>query len=450
MRPFSGDNFTGHFAGRLSVFDLWSKSSLRALLLPGGAVLLGAAVLAHAEWVALPAPSFNFLSYCALLGGMLLAWRFHSSRIFLALLIVYLSQLAIGLLAPANPRVPISPGVALLGVLIPLNFVVISLMQERGFTLSTVAPPLLLMFVQAVFLAVLAGGDQAPVRVRHAAPFALPKYVFVAFAIAAMLLLARSLRSHRPADNAFFWSLAACFLSLYFHPALRISAFYYLAALGILAVSIVETSYLFAYHDELTGLPSRRAFNDALHRLEPPYSVAAVDIDHFKSFNDTYGHDVGDQVLRLVASKLARVTGGGHAYRCGGEEFTILFPGKLTAEVEPHLEQLRATIETAHFHMRGNERRQVPRGAERRSGANRNRTRKGDAIRKLARKNPKDFLSVTVSIGAAASSSSSGTATEETLQAADKALYRAKANGRNRVEMAASRSSGRSRAAGIA
>lgn len=449
MRRFSGDNFSGHFAGHIFVFDLWNKSSLRALLLPGGAVLLCAAVLAHTGWVALPGPSLNFLSYCALLGGMLLAWRFHSSRIFLALLVVYLSQLAIGLLAPANPRVSIGPGVALLGVLIPLNFLVIGFMQERGFTLSTVAPPLLLMFVQAVFLVVLARGSEAPVRVRHPAPFALPKYVIVAFAIAALLLLARSLRSHRPADNALFWSLAACFLSLYFHSVMQISALYYLAAFGVLAISIVETSYLFAYHDELTGLPSRRAFNDALHRLEPPYSVAAVDIDHFKSFNDTYGHDVGDQVLRLVASKLARVTAGGHAYRCGGEEFTILFPGKTTAEVEPHLEQLRATIETAYFHMRGNERRQVPRGAERRSGANRNRSRKADAIRKLARNNLKDFLSVTVSIGAA-SSSSSGTATEEVLRTADKALYRAKANGRNRVEIAASRSPGRTKAAGIA
>lgn len=411
--------------------------------------MLCAAVLAHTAWIALPGPSLNFLSYCALLGGMLLAWRFHSSRIFLGLLIVSLSQLAIGQLSPANLRVPIGPGIALLGVLIPLNFILIGLMQERGFTVPTVAPPLLLIFVQGVFLAVLAGAGPTAARVHHPAPFELPKYVFAAFAMAGVLLFARSLLSHRPADNALFWSLTASFLSLYFHPAARISAVYYLAALAVLAVSIVETSYLFAYHDELTGLPSRRAFNDALHRLVPPYSVAVVDIDHFKSFNDTYGHDVGDQVLRLVASKLARVTGGGHSYRCGGEEFTVLFSGKLTAEVEPHLEQLRATIESAQFHMRGHERRQVPRGAERRTGAARTRTRKADAIRQLARGNLKDFLSVTVSIGAA-SSASAGTLTEQVLQAADKALYRAKANGRNRVEIATPRRSGRTKTAGIA
>jgi len=63
---------------------------------------------------------------------------------------------------------------------------------------------------------------------------------------------------------------------------------------------MVETSYLLAYHDELTALPSRRAFHEALLRLQPPYSIAMVDIDHFKRCNDTYGHDTGDEVLRLV------------------------------------------------------------------------------------------------------------------------------------------------------
>ena len=124
--------------------------------------------------------------------------------------------------------------------------------------------------------------------------------------------------------------------------------------------------YLLAYHDELTTLPSRRAFNDALLRLQAPYSIAVVDIDHFKRFNDTYGHDTGDQVLGLVAACLARVTGGGQAYRCGGEEFNILFAGKTTDQVVDHLEQLRATVERSEFRMRGGDRRQAARGPDRR------------------------------------------------------------------------------------
>src|SRR5215475_3125232 len=94
----------------------------------------------------------------------------------------------------------------------------------------------------------------------------------------------------------------------------------------IVAAAIVENSYRLAYHDELTLLPGRRAFNEAVMHLEHPFVIAAVDIDHFKSFNDTHGHDTGDQVLKLVAARLAEVGGGGRAFRYGGEEFTVIFP----------------------------------------------------------------------------------------------------------------------------
>src|SRR5207237_5805224 len=97
------------------------------------------------------------------------------------------------------------------------------------------------------------------------------------------------------------------------------------AASAILGLSMIETSYFLAYNDELTGLPSRRAFNEAIARLENFYSIAVVDVDHFKNFNDQYGHDTGDQVLRLVAARLAGVSGGGQSFRCGGEEFVVFF-----------------------------------------------------------------------------------------------------------------------------
>jgi diguanylate cyclase (GGDEF)-like protein len=246
------------------------------------------------------------------------------------------------------------------------------------------------------------------------------------------------------------WSLSAFFLALRFISITRVSTVYSATAACILAASIIENSYLLAYHDELTTLPSRRAFNDALLRLQNPYSIAVVDIDHFKRFNDTYGHDTGDQVLRLVAASLARVTGGGQAYRCGGEEFNILFPGKATAEVVDHLEQLRATIESSEFRMRGGDRRQLARGPDRRHDRVRGRARKGRAIRELAQEKLPAPLSVTVSIGVA-TSAKEGSEPALVLQAADKALYRAKANGRNRVEAASvPRRRSRVKAAGIA
>jgi diguanylate cyclase (GGDEF)-like protein len=305
-----------------------------------------------------------------------------------------------------------------------------------------------------VIVAVLGRAEERtslPARAHHAAlAVSWPDYALLAFAAAGILLLIRLLLTRKPADSALLWALASFFLSLRFTGTARISAAYSATAACIFATSIIETSYLLAYHDELTTLPSRRAFNDALLRLQHSYSIAAVDIDHFKRFNDTYGHDTGDQVLRLVAAKLAQVTGGGQAYRCGGEEFVILFPGKTTREVVDHLEQLRVAIQEAEFRMRGSERRQAPRGPDRRNVRTTGRARKGDSIRRLAQEKTPAPLSVTVSIGIA-HSSADRPSPDLVLEAADKALYRAKANGRNRVETAASlRRRNSTKAAGIA
>jgi len=125
----------------------------------------------------------------------------------------------------------------------------------------------------------------------------------------------------------------------------------------ILAASLIETSYVLAYHDELTGIRGRRAFNESLLSLDQQYAIAIVDIDHFKKFNDTYGHDTGDQVLCMVAKRLSDVGGDGQAFRCGGEEFAIVFRNTSAKEALDHLEALRQNIEQSTFHVRGADRR---------------------------------------------------------------------------------------------
>ncbi len=431
---------------------LWSRTTLKSLVVPGGILLMGIAVFAHSSWLTLPLPAINFLLYCALVGGMLIAWRFHSTRAFSALVVLFLAQQAVGVFgAHVLPGKPGLSGLQAVAVLVPLDFVLIALMSERGFSVSSVAPVGLFLFVQTVIVAVLCHAPGPPSRLHHVPPTtSLPGCAWMAFALTGIFLLARTLFTRKPLDSALLWSLTAFFLSLRFTGTPRISMLYSASAAFILASAIIENSYLLAYHDELTTLPSRRAFNDALLRLQHPYSIAVVDIDHFKRFNDTYGHDTGDQVLRLVATNLSRVTGGGQAYRCGGEEFAILFPGKSTSEVVDHLQQLRATVETSEFRMRGVDRRQAPRGPDRRNQRIRPRARKGHAIRQLAQDKPAASLSVTVSIGAAASTADE-TDPDSILQAADKALYRAKANGRNRLEIAGpTRSRTRVKTAGIA
>ena len=439
---------------------MWSKTTLRSLTVPGGVLLAGVALLAYSGWLTLALPALSFLYYCALMGGMLLAWRFHSSRTFFALLVVFLAQGAIALFG-GDRFSPGTPGwitVQAAAVLVPLNFILITLMQERGFSVSATAPVGLMLFVQFGIVAVLCrGAEEFASSSAHAhhptTTVSLPGYALLTFAAAVIFLLVRFLFTRKPIDSALLWSLSAFFLSLRFIGTTRTAAMYSTTAACILAASIIENSYLLAYHDELTTLPSRRAFNDALLRLQTPYSIAVVDIDHFKRFNDTYGHDTGDQVLRLVAACMARVTGGGQAYRCGGEEFNILFAGKTTDQVVEHLEQLRATVECSEFRMRGGDRRQATRGPDRRNQRPRARARKADAIRQLAQESVAVPLSMTISIGVATSATSvkEGSDPAEVLEAADKALYRAKANGRNRVETASSpRRRTRVKTAGIA
>ncbi len=139
-----------------------------------------------------------------------------------------------------------------------------------------------------------------------------------------------------------------------------------------------------------------------------------VDVDHFKKVNDTHGHDVGDQVLRMVATCLRRVTGGGRAYRYGGEEFVVIFPGKGLERALPHLEDLRETIGRAGFVVRGRKRpKQKP-------------------AKPSSKSTEKSKLHVTVSIGVA-SRDDKNTTPEQLIKAADKALYKAKKGGRNQV-----------------
>ncbi len=412
--------------------------------------MLGVAALAHSGWLTLALPAISFLYYCAILGGMLLSWRFHSSRNFLSLLLILIVQQAIGF-SIGTPKSLAAAQV--ISVLVPMDFILIAIMHERGFALESITTVALFFFVQTLTATVLLGSSAARpsalVRTHHSSPpLPLPQYVWFILGATALFLAVRFLLTRKPIDGALLWSLFAVVLAVRYQEIPRTATLYWAAAAGVLALSIVENSYLLAYHDELTTLPSRRAFSEALVRLKHPYSIAVVDIDHFKRFNDTHGHDTGDQVLRLVAANLARVTGGGEAYRCGGEEFTILFSGKTTADVVDHLEQLRQKIEKSEFRLRrGNDRRQSARGPDRRDG--RRQPRKADMIRQLAKEDSSTVLSVTVSIGVANSGERSET--EAVLKAADKALYRAKENGRNRVETSVGvRRTSRSKAAGIA
>jgi diguanylate cyclase (GGDEF)-like protein len=188
------------------------------------------------------------------------------------------------------------------------------------------------------------------------------------------------------------------------------------AAAAIMLVSLLQESHRLAFRDELTSLPSRRALEERLHGLGPVHAIAMVDVDHFKKFNDTHGHDIGDQVLKLVAARLAGIEGGGTAYRYGGEEFCLLFDDHTLAEALPHVERIRADIAAYQMAVRSDDRPKDPEA--------------GTRLRHL--RSAEKTLSVTVSIGIAEPDDQRATPAG-VLRAADKALYRAKESGRNRV-----------------
>jgi diguanylate cyclase (GGDEF)-like protein len=105
-----------------------------------------------------------------------------------------------------------------------------------------------------------------------------------------------------------------------------------------------------AVRDALTGLLNRRSLDEALGRQmrghpDAPFACLMIDIDHFKRFNDEFGHDAGDLVMQHVAQILMDTVGnGGNAYRFGGEEFTILLPGTDEAGALDCAERLREKI----------------------------------------------------------------------------------------------------------
>lgn len=162
--------------------------------------------------------------------------------------------------------------------------------------------------------------------------------------------------------------------------------------------------------DGLTGLNNRRYLDSHLKILFDraavrgrPISICMTDIDRFKLVNDTYGHDVGDEVLREFAARIrSTVRGADLACRYGGEEFVVVMPDTPMELAASVAERLRAIVEDKPFYVRSIDRE----------------------------------LSITASLGIATSSGAFG-APDEILKQADKALYEAKHAGRNRVVAAA-------------
>jgi len=232
--------------------------------------------------------------------------------------------------------------------------------------------------------------------------------------------VARAGPRHSPLDIGLAGALVAFLIACEWGTSPSAFHVFMFAAGAILLIALLQESHRLAFHDELTGLPGRRALQERLSGLGPAYTIAMVDVDHFKQFNDAHGHDVGDQVLKLVAARLAQIQGGGTAYRYGGEEFAVLFPERELGDALVHLERMRGEIETYRMAVRSVDRPRDPEAGSQRRAAG------------ASGPQPDKVLSVTVSIGAAQRTEAL-TTPSMVLHASDQAMYRAKQAGRNKV-----------------
>lgn len=238
--------------------------------------------------------------------------------------------------------------------------------------------------------------------------------VLLAYIITAAVLLFRFAKTRSVFESGFLGALIATAFLLSSGVQQPHAGLFMLAA-GLIAIgALVQNSYFIAYIDELTELPGRRALNEELSRLRGQYAIAMLDVDHFKKFNDTYGHDLGDQVLRMVASRLSKVSGGGKAFRYGGEEFCVIYPGKDMKAAFPFLSAVRQAIDDTKMIIRNKDRPD----------------KRPDIVPK--RRRPVQEVHVTISIGVAERGDALYTP-EDVIKAADKALYVAKEKGRNRI-----------------
>jgi diguanylate cyclase (GGDEF)-like protein len=417
----------------LDLYRLTRPLIVPAVVLIGAALLLAAAP-ALPESLAALGP---VLPWIALVTGVGLSIMFNRGRAFIAFASLLAAYGGMQIALETGPDTfAVTAVFTAITILVPANILFALVYSERGVYQHRNYRWWLIAAAEILAVAWIASAGRSPLSgaawqsmLKHWAlsspPMPLVGRILTGVALAVAVWRAwpePPAGSPRPLDVGMASSVVAFFIACeWFGKAGMFDAF--IAAAGVLLlIALMQESHRLAFYDELTGLPGRRALEERLPGLGPVCCMAMIDVDHFKKFNDTHGHDIGDQVLKLVAARLAQVQGGGVAYRYGGEEFAVLFPDRTLDDSVRAAEELRASIEGYEMRVRSDDRpRDSQSGSQLRAGMRQN---TGRASREKA-------LTVTISIGVAERENDMSAA--QALRAADKALYRAKHAGRNRV-----------------
>jgi GGDEF domain-containing protein len=363
-----------------------------------------------------------WMNYASLAIAGMIAWQFGRSRLVYACLLL--------LLIAVNKELTLTPEILEIrfsGILFGFVFLLYS--KDKGFSALNLLfslTILLLMFVLSwLCIPALQIASQtwltpidsllfqlSPDIRALVTPFNGVLLIFAAF-LGLFRLIFKSDNTH----NALYFALVLSAM-MHIHPNVEFGLIIMISLASLFCYSVIKDSFTMAFKDELTGIPSRRALMQYVQTLGRKYTVVMSDIDHFKKFNDTYGHDVGDEVLKLVASKLDKVKGGGKTFRFGGEEFIIVFPRQSATEVKPFVESVRQIIADYDIALRAKPRPPKPKSPS---------AKKAPAKEKIVK--------VTTSFGVAQRTKEHSDFAS-IMKQADIALYAAKKAGRNCMKVA--------------
>jgi diguanylate cyclase (GGDEF)-like protein len=404
---------------------LWK--SFLAIFFPAGLIFIIAIGFLRPQglpmWLQQPIAA---LPYIVLIFGLIFGWYFASSRMILSLLVLALADRALVLFpsTDADQAAVSQTIVAMTAFLVPLNLLAFSILKEDSLSTLRGVTRVVLVLIQPFLLLWLCLPDQHDLASAFSREYIpslytkwtpIPQPALFAFATALLLHFVRFALHRDPLEGGAIWALFAIFVAYHTSRYGWQSTNFFMAAGLILFVTLLQSFYQRTYRDELTGIPGRLAYDEAIGQLGKRFSLAVISVDQLSQYANIHGKPVSDQILKRVAPRVQAACAEGQVFRTTGEELTVLFPGKSATETLMTLESVRKTIEAIGLFLRG-------------------RDQVWEKQRGLIKAGSRDrALPITLSIGVAEKLSENATLSL-VIKSAYRALYEAKGIGGNVVK----------------